>query len=89
MPARPELGMPGVNLRVVLSDGNGTYPLLPISFGGGSERVFGTLWSSAPYYFIISPPPGGDIAERRRAAGRVPRGRLEPSGPRGPPAMTG
>jgi hypothetical protein len=59
VPARPGLNVPGVNLRDALSDGDGTYPLLPIPFGGGSGLFSGTLWSSAPYYFIISPPPGG------------------------------
>ena len=59
VPARPELSFPGVDLRSVLSDPNGSYPLHPLAFGGGSSLFSGTLWSSAPYYFIISPPAGG------------------------------
>jgi hypothetical protein len=59
VPVRPELLVSGVNLRVALAGGDGSYPLRPKSFGGSSEVFQGYLWPSAPDFFIITPPPGG------------------------------
>ncbi|MFH1763211.1 MAG: IPT/TIG domain-containing protein [Gemmatimonadota bacterium] len=61
VPVRPELGVAGVNLREVLAESDGTYPLRPLAFGERSALFSGTLWSSAPNYFIISPPAGGGV----------------------------
>ena len=62
VPVRPELRVAGVNLRAVLSESDGTYPLRAMSFGGHSALFSGTLWSSSPNYFIISPPAVGGLA---------------------------
>ncbi len=61
VPVRPELTVSGVNLRVALSESDGTYPLRALAFGERSALFSGTLWSSAPNYFIISPPAGGGV----------------------------
>ncbi|MCJ7629625.1 MAG: IPT/TIG domain-containing protein, partial [Longimicrobiales bacterium] len=61
VPVRPELGVSGVNLREVLAESDGRYPLRPLTFGERSTLFSGTLWSSAPNYFIISPPAGGGV----------------------------
>jgi len=62
VPVRPELGFADLNLRVALSESNGTYPLRAMTFGEQSALFSGTLWPSAPNYFIISPPAGGGLA---------------------------
>jgi len=62
VPVRPELRVAGVNLRAVLSNSDGSYPLRGLTFGQQTDLFSGTLWSSAPNYFIISPPPGGGLA---------------------------
>ena len=62
VPVRPELRVAGVNLRTVLSDSNGSYPLRGLTFGQQTDLFSGTLWSSAPNYFIIRPPTGGGLA---------------------------
>lgn len=59
LPVRPELLVSGVNLRVALAGGDGSYPLIPKAFGGSSAMYQGYLWPSAPDFFIITPPPGG------------------------------
>lgn len=62
VPVRAGLRVPGVDLREILSDFDGSYPLKPDSLGGASFYRSGSLWSSAPDYFIITPPPSGGLA---------------------------
>jgi hypothetical protein len=62
VPVRPELRVAGIDLREVLSESDGSYPLTALGFGGQSGLFAGTLWSSAPNYFIISPPSAGGLA---------------------------
>lgn len=62
VPVRPELWVADLNLRVSLSESDGTYPLRASTFGEQSALYSGTLWPSAPNYFIISPPVGGGLA---------------------------
>jgi hypothetical protein len=73
VPVRPELRVTGVDLREVLSESDGSYPLSALAFGGHSGLFAGTLWSSAPNYFIISPPSNGGLALAASGAeGRLP-----------------
>lgn len=72
VPVRSELRVPGVNLRQVLSEFDGSFPLKPDSLGGSSFSRSGSLWSSAPEYFIITPPASGGFA----LAATGPEGRL-------------
>ena len=62
LPVRPELSIPGVNLREALSRFDGSYPLAPPSLGGSSFFQTGSLRSSAPEYYIITPPVSGGLA---------------------------
>jgi hypothetical protein len=59
---RPQLLMPGMELRQALSSFDGTYPLVPRAPGSSSFVHEGYLWSSAPDFFIITPPPSGGLA---------------------------
>jgi hypothetical protein len=59
VPVRPELIVPGVNLRMALAESDGSYPLRALVMGNESTLFSGMLWSSAPDYFIITPPSGG------------------------------
>jgi hypothetical protein len=62
VPVRPQLLMPGIQLRQALSSFDGIYPLTPRSLGTSSFAHEGSLWSSAPDFFIITPPPSGGLA---------------------------
>jgi hypothetical protein len=62
VPVRPQLLIPGVNLRQALSGFDGAYPLRPRSFGTASFVHEGSLWSSAPDFLIITPPVSGGLA---------------------------
>jgi hypothetical protein len=62
VPVRPELQVPGIDLRQVLSGFDGTYPLKPPTLGASSFVHEGFLWSSAPDFLIITPPASGGLA---------------------------
>ena len=54
--------MPGVDLREVLANLDGSYPLRPADPGRATFGREGVISSSAAEYFLISPPASGGLA---------------------------
>jgi hypothetical protein len=76
-PVRPGLQVAGVDLRVSLSEGIGSYPLEVNPFGASTASLSSTLWPSAPNYFLVSPPgAGGIVISAGGGGGGLPEGPL-------------